>query len=142
MIEIDTTIRRVPTSTPMIPIYTFHLVSVPREPIVKITPRGKSVLSEEEAIAILFPTANSKKMLQEATRRQHEIIKGKIRSSDLNPIRGWRMIREMDQTQLSEATGIRQPNLSRMERLGANSSISSLRKIAKALNISVKELLP
>ena len=142
MIVIDTTIRPVSTSTSEVATFVFQSISKPIEFVVEITPRDRTVFSEEEALAILFPDAESKKVLQKAMRGQHSNIREKIRHGELNPIRGWRMIREMDQTDLSQATGIRQPNLSRMERPGANPSISSLRKVAKALKISVKELLP
>lgn len=142
MIVVDTTVRPVQTSTPKVRMFVFHPVPMPREPIVEVTPSRKTVFSEEEALAMLFPTTESKAVLLEAVRRQHDNIKEKIQRGELNPIRGWRIIREMDQIELSKATGIRQPNLSRMEQVGANTSISSLRKIAKALKISPKELLP
>jgi transcriptional regulator with XRE-family HTH domain len=47
----------------------------------------------------------------------------------------------MDQQTLASLTGIRQPNLSRMEKLGVEPSRENLKKIAKALNIDIKELL-
>jgi DNA-binding Xre family transcriptional regulator len=141
MIVIDTTIRPVPTSTPEVLTFVFHPMPMPIEPVVEITPRDKTVFSEEEALAILFPDAESKKMLQMAMSRLHRNIRENIRRGELNPIRGWRMIREMDQTELSRATGILQPNLVRMERPGANLSIPSLRKIAKALQINIEELI-
>ena len=149
MILIDTTIKPFPTSTLGVATFLYHPVPIPREPIVEVTPNwsstvswGKAVFSEEEALAILFPTPDSKLAFREALEKQHDHIKERILRRELSAIRGWRMIREMDQKQLSEATGIRQPNLSRMERLGANPSNANLQKIAKALNINWKELLP
>jgi DNA-binding Xre family transcriptional regulator len=141
VIDIDTTIRPVSTSTRGILTLVFHPVPLPTKPFVEITPKRRTFFSEEEALAILFPDAESRETLEEAIRRQHDGIREKIRLGELNPIRGWRMIREVDQTELSRMTGILQPNLSRMEQLGARQSLSTLQKIAEALKISVKDLL-
>lgn len=46
--------------------------------------------------------------------------------------RGW------SQTQLAEAIGSRQPVISRLERGDANPSLQTLRRIAKALDLSLK----
>ena len=65
----------------------------------------------------------------------------RIRMGKVNPVRGWRIVKGIDQKTLAKRTKIRQPNLSRMEKLGARPSLPSLKKVAKALKIDIKELL-
>lgn len=60
---------------------------------------------------------------------EYELVKTIIRER-IN--RGW------SQTQLAEAIGSRQPVISRLEQGNGNPSLSTLHKIAKALNLSLQ----
>ena len=65
-----------------------------------------------------------------------------IRAGRVNPIRGWRVLRGMDQKTLVNLTGIRQPNLARLEKPDAPTpTVSTLRKIASALGVSIEDLI-
>lgn len=65
----------------------------------------------------------------EALGPEYELVKTIIRQR-LN--RGW------SQTQLAEAIGSRQPVISRLEQGNSNPSLSTLQKVAKALDLSLQ----
>ena len=56
-------------------------------------------------------------------------------------IRGLRKIKKMSQVQLAEKARLHQTLIGKMERAEINPTIVSLEKVAKALNISLSELL-
>lgn len=56
-------------------------------------------------------------------------------------IRGLRKIKKMSQVQLAEKARLHQTLIGKMERAEINPSIVSLEKVAKALDISLSELL-
>ena len=60
---------------------------------------------------------------------EYEVVKTIIRERIK---RGW------SQTQLAEAIGSRQPVISRLEQGNGNPSLSTLQKVAKALNLSLQ----
>jgi ribosome-binding protein aMBF1 (putative translation factor) len=65
----------------------------------------------------------------EALGPEYEVVKTIIRERIK---RGW------SQTELAEAIGSRQPVISRLEQGGSNPSLSTLQKIAKALDLSLQ----
>jgi ribosome-binding protein aMBF1 (putative translation factor) len=65
----------------------------------------------------------------EALGSEYELVKTIIRERIK---RGW------SQTQLAEAIGSRQPVISRLEQGNGNPSLSTLQKIAKALDLSLQ----
>jgi DNA-binding Xre family transcriptional regulator len=113
-----------------------------RKTVAQIIPPMKTVYTEEEAFDILFPDERSKQAYREEMVRMDQNVIDNIRAGKVNPIRGWRILKGMDQKTLVKLTGIRQSNLSRMERLGSPAPlISTLRKIASALGVSLEELI-
>lgn len=108
---------------------------------VTISPSSNTVSSLEEAFNILFPDEESKRMYQEEKARMDQELLLRIRQGKVNPIRGWRILKGIDQKTLVERTGIGQSNLSRMEKLGVQPSRENLKIIAEALNVDIKELL-
>jgi|GEM_PF-6003492 len=117
-------------------IKSWPLPTVP--PTVSVPMR---VYSEEEALSILFPTARDRKRLAVVEKKHDDEIRAAIKSGEMNPIRGWRIIRGMDQKELAHLTGLKQPNISRMEKLGAAAEVPNLKKIAEALRIGIEELI-
>ncbi len=108
---------------------------------VTFFPESKPVCSLEEAFDILFPDDDSKRAYHEEKTRMDQELLLRIHQRKVNPIRGWRILKGMDQKTLVERTGIGQSNLARMERLGVQPSRENLKKIAEALAIDIKELL-
>lgn len=113
-----------------------------RKTTVQVIPPTKAVYSEEEAFEILFPDERSKQAYRDEKARMDQNLIDNIRAGKVNPIRGWRILKGMDQQTLVKLTGISQPNLSRMEKLGAQTpKVASLRKIASALRVSIGDLI-
>ena len=59
-----------------------------------------------------------------------------------NPIKVWREFRDMSQQQLAEIAGISKPYLSQIENDKRSGTTEVITAIAKALKISVDELVP
>src|SRR4030067_1929342 len=78
---------------------------------VTISPSMKPVYSLEEVFDSLFPDEESKQTYHEEKTRIDQELLLRIRQGKINPIRGWRILKKMDQKTLAELTGIRQPNL-------------------------------
>lgn len=114
---------------------------LPRFSNVTFFPKSEPVCSLEEAFDILFPDEESKRAYHEEKSRMDQELLLRIRQGKVNPIRGWRILKGMDQKTLVERTGIGQSNLARMERLGVQPSRENLKKIAEALDIDIKALL-
>ena len=106
-----------------------------------IIPPMRAVYSEEEAFAILFPDERSRQGYCEELARLDRNLVDNIRAGKINPIRGWRVLKRMDQKTLAKLTGISQPNLSRMEKAGARPpTVATLRKIASVLDVCIADL--
>ncbi len=113
-----------------------------RKTTAQIIPPMKAVYTEEEAFEILFPDDVSKQTYCEEKARMDRNVIDNIRAGRVNPIRGWRVLRGMDQKTLVNLTGIRQPNLARLEKPDAPiPTVSTLRKIASALGVSIEDLI-
>jgi len=101
----------------------------------------KAVYTEEEAFAILFPDERSRQEYREELSRIDRNLVDNIRAGKVNPIRGWRVLKEIDQKTLAKLTGISQANLSRMEKTGAPTpKVATLRKIASVLDVCIADL--
>ena len=113
-----------------------------RKTTAQLVPPMKAVYSEDEAFEILFPDERSKQAYREEKARMDQNLIENIRAGKVNPIRGWRILKGMDQKTLVKLTGIRQPNLARMEKAGAPTpTVATLRKIAAALEVSIEDLI-
>lgn len=123
-------------------VYPRRIKSWPLPPVPPTVSVPMKVYSEEEVLSILFPTARDRKRLADAEKKHDDEIRSAIKAGEINPIRGWRIIRGVDQKELARLTGLKQPNISRMEKLGARAEVPNLKKIAEALQIGIEELIP
>jgi len=64
-----------------------------------------------------------------------------VKAGTLNPIRFARIKAGLDQRELARKVGMSASNLARLEKVGTNPRLSTLRKIADALSITVEELV-
>jgi DNA-binding Xre family transcriptional regulator len=102
----------------------------------------KAVYTEEEAFTILFPDERSRQGYREELARMDRNLVDNIRAGKINPIRGWRVLKGMDQKTLVNLTGIPQPIMSRMEKAGAPTpTVAPLRKIASVLDVCIADLI-
>lgn len=113
-----------------------------RKTTAQVIPSMKAVYTEEEAFEILFPDESSKRAYREEKVRMDQNLIDNIRAGRVNPVRGWRIMKGMDQKTLAKLTSINQPNLSRLEKAGAPTpTVATLRKIASALGVSIEDLI-
>ena len=73
------------------------------------------------------------------TRLPHIIVKATL-LGDVSLIRAWREYFELTQQVLADRTGLSQPALARLEKVGANPRVSTLKKLAAAMGITVEQL--
>lgn len=61
---------------------------------------------------------------------------------EISKIRGWRIVRGMDQIELAVKSGMTQPEISRAERLGQVNRMkgATLKRIAQALQVHIDDL--
>lgn len=69
----------------------------------------------------------------------NEVVKANVRGDSL--IKAWREYKEMTQEELAQKAGITQPALARLEKPDTRPRKSSLAKVAKAMGISVEQLI-
>jgi predicted transcriptional regulator len=68
----------------------------------------------------------------------NEVVKANVRGDSL--IKAWREYFGLTQTELAEKAGMKQSALARLEKT-ANARTSTLKKLAKAMDISVEQLI-
>jgi DNA-binding Xre family transcriptional regulator len=111
-------------------------------PAARIITPLKAVYTEKETVDHLFPDERSRQVYREEKVRMDQNLIDTICSGKVNPIRGWRIIKGIDQKTLAEMAGVSQPNLSRMEKAGAPiPAVDALKEIASALDVSIKDLI-
>ena len=69
----------------------------------------------------------------------HEVVMANVRGDSL--IKAWREYRGLTQAQLSKRADIKQPALARMEKAESKPRNSTLKKLAKAMDISIEQLM-
>ncbi|MGE5698878.1 MAG: helix-turn-helix domain-containing protein [Deltaproteobacteria bacterium] len=116
-------------------------MSSARRPINSFLTR-KAVYSEEEAFDVLFPDEKSRRVYHDEKSRMDRNLIDNICAGKVNSIRGWRILKGMDQKTLAEMTGIIRSSLSRIEKVGLPTpTMATLREIASALDVSVADLI-
>jgi DNA-binding Xre family transcriptional regulator len=65
------------------------------------------------------------------------------REGKISKLRAWRVLRNLDQSELARRAGMTQPEVSRAERLGQTKKMKgeTLERLAGALHIAIEELL-
>jgi len=69
----------------------------------------------------------------------NEVVKANVRGACL--IKAWREYSGLTQNELAQKAGIKQPALARLENSGATPRKTTLMKLAKAMNISIEQLI-
>lgn len=96
----------------------------------------------DDIIAKYTATEAGKEAFLQAKQELNEELRQEVLSGKLNKVKYYRLISTMDQRTLSKRTGIKQSNISRVERLGYRADVETYKKIAEVFNIDYKELLP
>ncbi len=112
-----------------------------------ITSRGKprfAVVEYQTFMKLLEQVENQKKdrTATKRTRRRKEPTASELTQlMRTNPIKGWRLFRNMTQSELAEKTGLKQTHVSLMEANKIKPRENTLQKLAEALNCEVDDLI-
>lgn len=103
-----------------------------------ITKDGKPVFA-------VIPWEEYKKLVKDQARKDeseiwfpNEVVKANVRGESL--VKAWREYYGLTQSELAEKAGMKQSALARIEKSGS-ARTSTLKKLAKALDISVEQLV-
>lgn len=120
----------------------WRIIIVGKENHIEIKQGCEKLTDIKELIAEFTSTAEGKQLWEEADKEFQEKLWQQVIDGAMSKIRYHRIIRNIDQKTLAKLTGLHQSNLSRTEKVGQDVTISTCKKIAKALNMDYKELLP
>ena len=96
----------------------------------------------DDLIAKYTSTPEGKTLWNEANDELKQELYAEVVAGKLNKVKYYRLINNMDQITLAKLTGIKQPNISRIEQRGYEADSSTYKKIAKVFRIDYRELLP
>ncbi|MFB0516804.1 MAG: helix-turn-helix domain-containing protein [Candidatus Neomarinimicrobiota bacterium] len=112
-----------------------------------ITSRGKprfAIVEYQTFMKLLEQFENQKKdrSATKRTRRRKEPTASELTQlMRTNPIKGWRLFRNMTQSDLADKTGLKQTHVSLMEANKIKPRENTLKKLAEALNCNVDDLV-
>ena len=69
----------------------------------------------------------------------HEVVKANVRGDSL--VKAWREYLGMTQAELAAKAGIKQPALTRIEKIDANPRKTTLIRLAEAMGLTVEQLI-
>jgi hypothetical protein len=132
--------------------FAWHTVPQTRPPVhpcvivMSFPPDGltyhcEDLMDIDDIVAKYTATDQDKAELIQAEKELHEELYQEVLKGNLNKVKYHRLIRNMDQQTLSKLSGIKQPNLSRIERYGYEADADTYKKIAAVFEIDYKELL-
>lgn len=96
----------------------------------------------DDIIAKYTSTEKGRKALQKAEEELHKELFQEVLAGKLNRVKYYRIVNNMDQKTIAKLSGIKQPNISRIEKIGYVADTNTYKKIAKVFKINYKELLP
>ncbi len=111
-----------------------------------ITSRGKprfAVVEYQTFLKLLEQVEDEKKersTVQRTRRRKEPTASELTQLMRISPIKGWRLFRNLTQSELAEKTGLKQTHVSLMEANKIKPRENTLKKLAEALNCDVDDL--
>jgi DNA-binding XRE family transcriptional regulator len=96
----------------------------------------------DDVIAKYTSTDKGKKAMQKAEDELHRELYQEVLAGKLNRVKYYRLVNNLDQKTLARRSGIKQPNISRLEKPGYIADADTYKKLAKVFKINYKELLP
>jgi DNA-binding XRE family transcriptional regulator len=111
-------------------------------PTDKITYYCDELADIDDIIAKYTSTEKGRKAFQRAEEELHKELYQEVLTGKLNKVKYYRIVNNMDQKTLARLSGIKQPNISRIEKIGYIADHNTYKKIAKVFKINYKELLP
>jgi len=86
-------------------------------------------------------TPEGKMAWEVAWKELHKEWEELVRQGKMSRIKYYRLINGMDQKTLARKLGTAQPNISRIERVGYNVPVKTLKKLAKIFGVSMEDLI-
>ncbi len=111
-----------------------------------ITSRGKprfAVVEYQTFLKLLEQVEGQKKersTVQRTRRRKEPTASELTQLMRISPIKGWRLFRNLTQSELAEKTGLKQTHVSLMEANKIKPRENTLKKLAEALDCDVDDL--
>jgi len=111
-----------------------------------ITSRGKprfAVVEYQTFLKLLEQVEDEKKersTVQRTRRRKEPTASELTQLMRISPIKGWRLFRNLTQSELAEKTGLKQTHVSLMESNKIKPRENTLKKLAEALDCDVDDL--
>ncbi len=111
-----------------------------------ITSRGKprfAVVEYQTFLKLLEQVEGQKKersTVQRTRRRKEPTASELTQLMRISPIKGWRLFRNLTQSELAEKTGLKQTHVSLMEANKIKPRENTLKKLAEALDCGVDDL--
>jgi DNA-binding XRE family transcriptional regulator len=119
----------------------FSIFFIPADK-TKITYYCDKLVDIGDIIAKYTSTEKGRKAFQKAEEELHKELFQEVLAGKLNRVRYYRIVNNLDQRTLAKLSGVKQPNISRIEKIGYVADADTYKKIAKVFKISYKELLP
>lgn len=107
-----------------------------------ITYHCEDLTDIDDVIARYTSSEKGKKAMQKAEKELHEELRQEVLDGRLNKVKYYRLVNNIDQKTLAQLSGIKQPNISRLEKPGYTADADTYKKLASVFNINYKELLP
>ena len=95
-----------------------------------------------DVIAKYTATNKGKLAMEKAEDELHKELYQEVLAGKLNRVKYYRLVNNLDQKTLAQRSGIKQPNISRLEKSGYTADADTYKKLAKVFKINYKELLP
>ena len=96
----------------------------------------------DDIIAKYTSTDKGKKAMQKAEDELYIELYQEVLAGKLNRVKYYRLVNNLDQKTLAQRSGIKQPNISRLEKPDYTADADTYKKLAKVFKINYKELLP
>jgi len=95
----------------------------------------------EDIVDEITSPPEGKKAWEEAWKEQFSEWQELVKQGKMSRIKYYRLINGIDQKTLAEKLGTAQPNISRIERVGYNVPIKTLKKLAEIFGVKMEDLI-
>lgn len=95
----------------------------------------------DKMVVEVTSTPEGKSAWEEAWKEQFDEWQRLVKQGKISKIKYYRLINGMDQKKLAEKLGTAQPNISRIEKVGYNVPIKTLKKLAEIFGVKMEALV-
>jgi len=103
--------------------------------------KGAAPIPIDNLIREFTSSGKGKAIWQKVNQERKAELAHQVKEGKMNKIRFFRIVKEMDQKELAKLMKTKQSNIARLEQIGYQPRIGTLKRLAKVFNIDVKELV-